>query len=85
MALTKSNFNLHMTPRDEEGNPHFLSTEDFEAVRVSMRIVDGRIRRFALSVAEGDITLREALQAAYMQGTCDAKVSLQITGVSSDE
>ena len=77
MTISKSTFNLHMAPSNANGERVSLDKESFDTLPTLLKVADKRTRKLAVSLAEGNITLPEALQAAYMQGVHDASISAQ--------
>ncbi len=58
----------NLVPLDCEGEKLPMCNADIKAV---MEVAGRRTHRFGLYTAVGDITLKDALQAAYVQGMYD--------------
>ena len=63
-----------MAPRDKKGNELVFSGDDFKALDQTARIAERRTNRIALELVL-NMTMRDALSAAYLQGFNDAQIS----------
>jgi hypothetical protein len=63
-----------IAPRDKKGNELVFSIDDFKALDQTARIAERRTNRIALELVL-NMTMRDALTAAYLQGFNDAQIS----------